>query len=85
MSKKYRTLLTNLLVLAALSLMMACSEDSTPQPAEVPVAGAAETPEAWVVEAAPKVEQSVPVAAPQLEIDTIWMVVKTRLSYAQYD
>ncbi len=61
MALKYRTLLYNLLLVAALSLMVACSEDSAPQPAEVPAATTAETPAAGVAEAAAKEEQSVPV------------------------
>ena len=60
-SKKYWTLLSNMLVVAELSLVMACSDDSAPQPAEVPAVTTAETPAAGVAEAASKEEQSVPV------------------------
>ncbi len=52
-SKKYWTLLSNLIVVAALSLVMACSEDSAPQPAEAPTDATAEAPAAGGAEAAP--------------------------------
>ena len=62
---KYRTFWIILLVIAALTLMVACSEDSAPQPGELPTDTRAETPAAGVAEASTKDEESVPVAAPQ--------------------
>ncbi len=62
-SKKYWTLLSNLIVVAALSLVMACSEDSAPQPAEAPTDATAESPATGVAEAAPLAEAA-PSAAP---------------------